>query len=242
MNLIYSIHCVRCFAHNVLFRFYNNPVDSVLFFPLHSEQTKAWEGELVFANYLQYTMQSFGLYLINNNGNPLQYSCPENPVYRGAWWTVVHGVAQSRIQLKRLSMHALKKEMATHSSILAWGIPGTEEPGGLPSMGSHRVRHDWRDLAAAAASTINSVCVCVCVCSVAELCLFSDPWTVASQAPLSMGFSRQEYWIGLPFLTPGDLPNSGIEHASLASPALAGVFFTTSALMNLKRFILPVYR
>ena len=66
MNLVCSIHCVRCFLHNILFRFYNNPVDSVLLFPLHSEQTKAWEGELVFANYLQYTMQSFRLYLINN--------------------------------------------------------------------------------------------------------------------------------------------------------------------------------
>ena len=49
------------------------------------------------------------------------------------------------------SLHALEKEMATHSSVLAWRIPGTEEPGGLPSMGSHRVRHDWSDLAAAAA-------------------------------------------------------------------------------------------
>ena len=48
--------------------------------------------------------------------------------------------------------HALEKEMATHSSVLAWRIPGTAEPGGLPSMGSHRVGHDWRDLAAAAAA------------------------------------------------------------------------------------------
>ena len=55
------------------------------------------------------------------------------------------------------------------------------------------------------------------------------PWTVAHQAPLSMGFSRQEYWRGLPFLPPGDLPDPGIEPASLASPALAGVLFTTSA-------------
>ena len=54
------------------------------------------------------------------------------------------------------------------------------------------------------------------------------PWTVTHQAPLSMGFSRQEYWNGLPFLTPGDLPNPGIKPASLVSPALAGGFFTTS--------------
>ena len=86
------------------------------------------------------------------NGNPLQYSCLESPVDRGAWWAAVHGVAQSWTRLKWISMHhALEKEMATHSSILAWRILGTGEPGGLPSMGSHRVRHDWSDLAAAAA-------------------------------------------------------------------------------------------
>ena len=76
------------------------------------------------------------------NGNPLQYSCLENPMDGGAWWAAVHGVAQSQTRLKRLCMHALGKEMTTHSTVLAWKIPGTEEPGGLPSMGSHRVRHD----------------------------------------------------------------------------------------------------
>ena len=76
------------------------------------------------------------------NGNPLQYSCLENPVDRGALWAAVHRVAQSQTRLKQLSMHALEKEMATHSSVLAWRIPGTEEPGGQPSMGLHRVGHD----------------------------------------------------------------------------------------------------
>ena len=57
--------------------------------------------------------------------------------------------------------------------------------------------------------------------------LFATPWTITRQAPLSMGFSRQEYWSGLPFPTPGDLPNSEIEPTSLASPALAGKFLTT---------------
>ena len=61
---------------------------------------------------------------------------------RGAWWAAVHGVTQSQTRLKRLSVRALEKEMATHSSILAWRIPGTEEPGELLSMGSHRVGHD----------------------------------------------------------------------------------------------------
>ena len=76
------------------------------------------------------------------NGNPLKYSCLENPVDRGAWWAAVHGVTQSQTRLKQFSMHALEKEMATHSSILAWRTPGTEEPSGLLSMGSHRVGHD----------------------------------------------------------------------------------------------------
>ena len=79
-------------------------------------------------------------------GNPLQYSYLENPMDGGAWWAAVHGVAKSRTQLSdftfTLHFHALEKEMATHSSVLAWRIPGTVEPGGLPSLGSHRVEHD----------------------------------------------------------------------------------------------------
>ena len=87
------------------------------------------------------------------NGNPLQYSCLENPMDGGAWWAAVHGVARSRTHLRDFTFpfyfHALEKEMATHSCILAWTIPGTAEPGGLPSMGSHRVGH-WSNLAAVA--------------------------------------------------------------------------------------------
>ena len=80
------------------------------------------------------------------NGTPLQYSCLENPMDRGAWWAAVHGVSRNRTRLRDLTFtfhfHALEKEMAPHSSVLAWRIPGTGEPGGLPSMGSHRVRHN----------------------------------------------------------------------------------------------------
>ena len=86
-------------------------------------------------------------YLIGEgNGTPLQYSYLENPMDRGACWATVHGVAKSRIQLGNFTFtfhfHALEKEMAHHSSVLAWRIPGMEEPGGLLSMGSHKVGHD----------------------------------------------------------------------------------------------------
>ena len=76
------------------------------------------------------------------NGTPLQYSCLENPVDGGAWLAAVHGVAKSRDFTFTFHFHALEKEMATHSSVLAWRIPGMAEPGGLPSLESHRVGHD----------------------------------------------------------------------------------------------------
>jgi len=78
--------------------------------------------------------------------SPLQYTCLENPMDGGAWWAAVHGVARSWTRLSdfifSFHFHALEKEMATHSSVLAWRIPGTGEPGVLPSLGSHRVGHD----------------------------------------------------------------------------------------------------
>ena len=76
----------------------------------------------------------------------------------GAWWATVHGVVKSQIRLSDFTFtfhfHALEKEMATHSSVLAWRTPGLGESGELPSMGSHRVGHDWSDLAAAAAAAV----------------------------------------------------------------------------------------
>ena len=80
------------------------------------------------------------------NGTPLQQACLENPMDGGAWWATVHGATKSQTRLSDFPFtflfHALEKEMATHSSVLAWRIPGTGEPGGLPSPGSHRVGHD----------------------------------------------------------------------------------------------------
>ena len=86
------------------------------------------------------------IHIREGDGTPLQYSCLENPMGGGAWWAAVHGVTKSRTRLSDLTFpfhfHELEKEMTTHSSVIAWRIPGTREPGGLLSMGSHRVRHD----------------------------------------------------------------------------------------------------
>ena len=80
------------------------------------------------------------------NGTPLQYSCLENPMGGAAGKAAVHGVTEGRTRLSDFTFtfhfHALEKKMATHSSVLAWRIPGTEEPDGLPFLGSHRVGHD----------------------------------------------------------------------------------------------------
>ena len=80
------------------------------------------------------------------DGTPLQYSCLENPMDGGAWWAAVHGVTKSQTLLSDFTFifhfDALEKEMAKHSSVLAWRIPGMGEPGGPPSLRSHRVGHD----------------------------------------------------------------------------------------------------
>ena len=86
----------------------------------------------------------FYLSVGEGNGTPLQYSCLENPMDGGAWKAEVHGVTEGRTRLSDFTcsfhFHALEKEMATHSSVFAWRIPGKGEPGGLPSMGSQSRR------------------------------------------------------------------------------------------------------
>ena len=103
-------------------------------------------------------MLCLGLSVGEGNGTPLQYSCLENPMDGGAWWAAVHGVAKSWTRLSDFTFtfhfHALEKELATQSSVIAWRIPGTGKPGGLLSMGSHRVGHDWSDSAAAAGLSV----------------------------------------------------------------------------------------
>ena len=94
--------------------------------------------------FLLLLLESTNTILGEGSGNPLQYSCLENPMDGEAWWAAVHGVARSRLSgfTFTFHFHALEKEVATYSSVLAWRIPGMGEPGGLPSKGSHRVRHD----------------------------------------------------------------------------------------------------
>ena len=112
-----------------------------------------WAFKIIFSN--STVLISF---IGEGNGTPFQYSCLENAMDEGAWWATLHGVAKNRTWLSNFTFtfhfHTLKKEMATRSSVLAWRIPGTGEPGGLPSVGSHRVGHDWSVLAAAAASLL----------------------------------------------------------------------------------------
>ena len=91
-------------------------------------------------------MHIYGIQNREGNGTPLQYSCLENPMDGGTWQATVHGVATSQSRLSDFTFtfhfHVMEKEMATHSSVLTWRIPGTAEPGGLLSMGSHSVGHD----------------------------------------------------------------------------------------------------
>ena len=112
--------------------------------------------------------------------------------------------------------------MATHSSILAWKISWTEEPGGYHPRGSQSL-------------TQLSTGTHTCTRAHSVMSDFATVWTVAYQAPLSMGFSRQEYWSGLSLPSPGDLPDPGIEPTSVTYPALAGRFFITSAAWKMPR-------
>ena len=126
---------------------------------------------------------------------------------RGAWKAAVHGVAEGRTRLGDFTFtfhfHALEKEMATHSSVLAWRIPGTGEPGRLPSMGSHRVRHDWSNLAATPylSSLISSFSLSQC--------------STDTEPPAILG--RQEFHASTPLLTQFSPPG-------FPSPSLPGKF------------------
>ena len=130
-------------------------------------------------------------------GTPLQYSCLENPMDGGAWWAAVHRVAQSRTRLSNFTFtfhfHALDKEIATHSSVLAWRIPGMGKPGGLQSLGSHRVRHGWSNLAAAAAACLNIVFWLPLNCFPLYH-LFSPSWFFTSTDIPIFSYINDQWW------------------------------------------------
>ena len=132
--------CYRKTQTNIL----ANPLESILFpsFPMSLDISSYKFTSSCPSGFLISSMLFYG----EGNGTLLQYSCLENPMDGGAWKAAVHGVAEARTRLSDFTFtfhfHALEKEMATHSSALVWRIPGTGEPGALPSMGSHRVRHD----------------------------------------------------------------------------------------------------
>ena len=139
-----------------------------------------------------HTVKGFGIvnkadidvFLRDGDGTPLQYSCLANPMDVGAWWAAVHGVSKNQTRLSNFPFnfhfHALEKEMPTHSSVLAWRIPGMGEPGGLPSIGSHRVGHNRSDLAAAAAADV----------FLEFSCFFHDPADVGNLISGSSAFSK----------------------------------------------------
>ena len=143
------------------------------------------------------------------NGNPLQYSCLGNPMDRGAWLATVHGVLKSWTQLSGFTFtfhfHALEKEMETHSSILVWKIPGTEEPGGLPPMGSHRVGNKWCDLAAAAACPLSQWCHPNISSSVVPFSSHLQSFPASGSFPMSQLFASGGQSIGVSAST-SDLP------------------------------------
>ena len=122
-----------------------------VFLPGESQGWGAWWAALYGVaqsrTWLKGLSSSSGAYLGEGTGDPLQYSYLENPMAGGAWWAAVHGVAGSRTRLSDFTFHfhALEKEMAAHSSVLAWRIPGTGEPGGLPVSGvlQSRTRLTW---------------------------------------------------------------------------------------------------
>ena len=138
------------------------------------------------------------------NGNPLQCSCLENPRDGGAWWASVYGVAQNQTPLKRLS---------SSSSSSRWVHNKENFQDYKLNLNNYQLNPNdcskWYMI-----QSVTKSCLTLC-----------DPMDYSLQAPLSMGFPRQDYGSGLPCPPPGDLPKPGIEPSS---PTLAGRFFTTS--------------
>ena len=135
------------FGHHASLRFSPEhlPLTLILTWMSHSTLNLTQVLFLLLISLLE-RLADYGPWPKEGNGTPLQYSCLENPMDGGACWAAVHGVTKSQTRLSNFTFtfhfHALEKEMAAHSSVPAWRIPGTGEPGGLQSMGSLRVGHD----------------------------------------------------------------------------------------------------
>ena len=141
------------------------------------------------------------------NGKPLQYSCLENPMDGGAWWAAVHEVPTSWTQLSDFTFtfhfDALEEEVAIHSSVLSWRIPGTGGPDGPLSLGSHRVGHDWSDLAAAAAVRDYSSSIGTKSCPT-----LATPGIVPARLLCPWNFPGENTRVGCRFLLQGIEPRS----------------------------------
>ena len=145
-------------------------------------------------------MLFFYVHLREGNGDPNQYSCLENPMDGGPWWTAVHGVPKKLDTTERLHFHfslSCIGEGTGNALQCSWGIPGMGEPGGLPSMGSHRVRHDWSNLAASCSCYLlfndhreKKMPIVVVVKWLGRVWLFVTPWTAACQASPSFTISQ----------------------------------------------------
>ena len=168
------------------------------------------------------------------NGNLLQYSCLENFMDRGAWWATVDGVTKSQIWLS--SFHFTSIQAVGNSSqsdiwqnawLLNWILKcyWTTDSLSVPLELSLFLVNSWTQFPTMLQSVHESVLSCF---SHVRLCVCVTLRTVACQTPLSKGFSRQEYWSGLPCPPTGYLPHPGIEPMCLVSSALAGGFFTTN--------------
>ena len=151
---------------------------------------------------------------------------------RGAWWAAAHGVAKSRTRLSAFTFtfhfHALEKEMATHSSVLAWRIPVSGEPGGLPSMGWHRVGHDWSDLAAAAAAALHRSLSALHHTKIRILCFIWIYWECPSYSNCTPGitaFQRaKRTHTNLLFVIRYYLTHNGLKNISDSGKCLSSTF------------------
>ena len=137
-----------CKSQLLNFQVFHESVDKLYIFIIGTEVGKVFSLNNI--TYMRKSLTVDYTLIGEGDGTLLHYSCLENPMDGGAWWAAVHGVTKSRTGLHGLiftfHFHALEKGTATHSSVLAWRIPGTGEPGGLSSLGSHRVGDDWNDL------------------------------------------------------------------------------------------------